>query len=185
MTREASGCESCRVQQPRRLILIRHAKAEQSAPTDAERALAESGRRDAGAGGAWLTDAGHSPDYALVSSALRAQETWAALASGGGWELEPDVSRLLYSAEPETVIDLVREIPDQARSVVVVGHNPAMAYLANMVDDGSGDDEAATELTASGFPTCSLAVFEYDGDWADLDVTSARLVAFHVGRATR
>jgi phosphohistidine phosphatase len=35
---------------------------------------------------------------------------------------------------------------------------------------------------ASGFPTSAVAVFEYDGAWADLDLTSARLVAFHVGR---
>jgi phosphohistidine phosphatase len=33
-----------------------------------------------------------------------------------------------------------------------------------------------------GFPTSAVAVFEYDGVWADLDITSARLVAFHVGR---
>lgn len=170
------------MQQSRRLVLIRHGKAEQSAPTDAERALAESGLRDAEAGGAWLSRAGHSPDHAVVSSARRAQETWAALARGGGWQVEPEVSELLYSAEPETVIDLIREVPDQARSVVVVGHNPTIAYVANMVDDGSGDEDAANELAGGGFPTCSLGVFEYDGAWADLDVTSARLVAFHVGR---
>lgn len=170
------------MQQSRRLVLIRHGKAEQSGPTDAERALTESGRLDARAGGAWLTEAGHTPDHALVSSARRARETWEALAGGGGWQLEPDLSRLLYSAEPETVIDLIREVPEGARTVAVVGHNPVMAYLANMVDDGSGDAAAAAELTRGGFPTCSLAVFEYDGHWADLDVTSARLVAFHVGR---
>lgn len=171
------------MQQSRRLVLIRHGKAEQSGSTDAERALAESGQRDSAAGGAWLTGAGHSPDHALVSSARRAQETWAALAGGGGWHVEPEVSRLLYSAEPETVIDLIREFPDRARCVVVVGHNPTMAHLANLIDDGGGDADAANELTSGGFPTCSLAVFEYDGDWADLDVTSARLLAFHVGRA--
>lgn len=171
------------MQQSRRLVLIRHAKAEQSGRTDAERALAESGHRDAEAGGAWLAAGGQAPDHVVVSSARRAQETWAALASGAGWQLEADVSQLLYSAEPETVVDLIREAPGESRSVVVVGHNPTMAYVANMLDDGSGDEAATTELTSRGFPTCSLAVFDYDGEWADLDVTSARLVAFHVGRA--
>jgi len=171
------------MQQSRRLVLIRHAKAEQSGRTDAERALAESGHRDAEAGGAWLAGAGHSPDHVVVSSASRAQETWAALAKGAGWQLKPDVSALLYSAEPETVVDLIREVPGESRSVIVIGHNPTIAYVANMLDDGSGDEAATTELTSRGFPTCSLAVFEYDGEWADLDVTSARLVAFHVGRA--
>ncbi len=171
------------MQQSRRLVLVRHAKAEQSGDTDDGRALAETGRDDAAAGGAWLASSGFVPDHALVSSARRAQETWEALSSPHGWEVEVDVSDLLYSAEPETVLDLLREVPDGSRSVIVVGHNPTMAYLATMVDDGSGDEAAATELTTRGFPTCSLAVFEYDGDWAALDVTSARLVAFHVGRA--
>ena len=171
------------MQQSRRLVLVRHGKAEQSADTDDERALTETGRDDAAAGGAWLAASGFVPDHALVSSARRAQETWEALSSPHGWEVAVDVSDLLYSAEPETVLDLLREVPDGARSVIVVGHNPTMAYVATMVDDGSGDEAAATELTTRGFPTCSLAVFEYDGDWAALDVTSARLVAFHVGRA--
>ena len=31
-------------------------------------------------------------------------------------------------------------------------------------------------------PDVRLAVFEYDGAWADLDADAAALVAFHVGR---
>ena len=171
------------MQQSRRLVLIRHAEAEQSGASDAERALTEAGRRDAEAGGAWLATAGCIPDHALVSSARRARETWAALSGGGGWQVEADVSRLLFSAEPETVLDLVREVRDEATSVVVVGHNPTMAHLASLVDDGSGDEEATFALATGAFPPCSLAVFEYDGSWADLGLTSARLVAFHGGRA--
>ena len=171
------------MKESRRLVIVRHAEAEQSGPTDAERALADQGRSDAGAGGAWLSAQGVRPDHAVVSSARRAQETWAALAGGAGWEVDPEVSRSLYSAEPETVLDLLREVPAASASVVVVGHNPTVAYLANMIDDGDGDEAAGTALTTGGFPTCSLAVFEYDGEWADLDATSARLVAFHVGRA--
>jgi phosphohistidine phosphatase len=57
-----------------------------------------------------------------------------------------------------------------------------MGHLAQLLDDGGGDPDASSEM-ASGFPTSAVAVFEYDGAWADLEVTSARLVAFHVGRA--
>ena len=63
----------------------------------------------------------------------------------------------------------------------MVGHNPTMASLAALLDDGEGDDEAGNEM-ALGFPTSALAVFAYDGDWADLDEASASVVAFHVGR---
>jgi phosphohistidine phosphatase len=170
------------VQQSRRLVIVRHAEAEQSGPTDAERALAASGHEDARAAGTWLAEQGVRPDHALVSAALRARETWAGIAGGAGWELEPELSRLLYSAEPDTVLDLLRETPADAGAVLVLGHNPTMAYVANLLDDGTGDDAAATELTTHGFPTCSLALFEYAGAWVDLDAASASLSAYHVGR---
>ena len=50
-----------------------------------------------------------------------------------------------------------------------------------MLDDGEGDD-AANEGDDLGYPTSAVAVFEYDGDWAELDPAAARLVAFHAGR---
>ena len=183
MTGRLAGCESRGVQQSRRLVIVRHAEAEQAAATDAERALAASGHDDARAGGAWLAGRSVRPDHALVSAARRAQETWASLAAGAAWEVEPEVSRSLYTAEPETALDLLREVPAEAAAVVVVGHNPTMASLAHLVDDGTGDEAAATDLAVRGFPPCSIAVFEYDGAWVALDATSARLAAFHVGRS--
>ena len=108
-------------------------------------------------------------------------ETWTALASGAGWHLQPSVDEGLYSAGPDTALDLLRATPDDARVLVVVGHNPTMAHLAQLLDGGEGDPEASNAM-ASGFPTSAVAVFEYDGAWAELELTSARLVAFHVGR---
>lgn len=121
------------------------------------------------------------PDHALVSAAPRARETWEALAAGADWSVEPNLDEGLYSAGPDTALDLIRGTPADAGVLVVVGHNPTMAQLAQLLDDGGGDAEASKAMT-SGFPTTAVAVFEYDGEWADLDLTSARLVAFHVGR---
>lgn len=161
--------------------MVRHAKAEPSADTDHARRLLDRGRADAAAAGQWLTRQGLVPDHALVSAATRALETWTALASGAGWELEPTLDEGLYSAGPDTALDLLRGAPAEARVLVVVGHNPTMAQLAQLLDDGEGDPEALTAMV-SGFPTSAVAVFEYDGAWVDLDLTSARLLAFHVGR---
>ena len=168
-------------QDSRRLVVVRHAKAEQSAETDHARRLLDRGREDAAAAGQWLAGQGVAPDHALVSAAARAMETWTALASGAGWELQPSLDEGLYSAGPDTALDLLRGTPADARVLVVVGHNPTMAHLAQLLDDGEGDPEASNAM-ASGFPTSAVAVFEYDGAWAELDLTSARLVAFHVGR---
>jgi phosphohistidine phosphatase len=90
-------------------------------------------------------------------------------------------SESLYTAGPETALDLVRETPDDVEALVVVGHNPTMAYLAQLLDDGEGDERAGHDM-ATGFPTSALAVFAVTGSWAGLDLASARLVAFHVGR---
>jgi phosphohistidine phosphatase len=75
----------------------------------------------------------------------------------------------------------VRETPDEASVLLVIGHNPTIAVVAQLLDDGSGDEAADQEMTA-GFPTSALAVFEYDGAWADLQPASARLTAFHSPR---
>jgi phosphohistidine phosphatase len=161
--------------------VVRHAKAEQAGDTDHARRLLERGRTDAAAAGQWLAGQGVVPDHALVSAAPRARETWEALAAGAGWSVEPNLDEGLYTAGTDTALDLIRGIPAEAAVLVVVGHNPTMAHLAQLLDDGEGDPGACTAM-ASGFPTSAVAVFEYDGAWADLDLTSARLVAFHAGR---
>jgi phosphohistidine phosphatase len=168
-------------QHSRRLVVVRHAKAEQSAESDLARRLIDRGRADAEAAGRWLAGEDVVPDRVLVSAAPRARETWEAMASGGGWSVEADLDEGLYSAGPDTALDLIRRTPPDTAVLVVVGHNPTMAQLAQLLDDGEGDPEACSAM-ATGFPTSAVAVFEYDGAWADLDITSARLVAFHVGR---
>ncbi|GAA1773844.1 histidine phosphatase family protein [Nocardioides hankookensis] len=166
----------------RQLVVMRHAKAEQAGPTDFDRPLAERGRLDGAAAGAWLAGEGITPDHALVSAALRTQETWAAVASGAGWSLSPELDRGLYAAGPETALDLVRLVDDRVERLVVIGHNPTMAVLAQVLDDGTGDADVAASM-AGDFPTSAVAVFSYDGAWADLGEGTARLEAFHVGRA--
>jgi phosphohistidine phosphatase len=166
----------------RRLVVMRHAKAEPGGETDVLRELAQRGWDDALAAGRWLAGSGVVPDAALVSSARRARSTWLAVAEGGSFEVEATYSDGLYTAGPESALDLVRETSDDAQALVVVGHNPTMAYLAQLLDDGGGADEAGREM-ATGFPTGALAVFAVAGPWADLDLASASLVSFHVGRA--
>ena len=163
----------------RTIVVMRHAKAEQVGHTDFERALSRRGHADGEAAGAWLAGLGVVPDHALVSTALRTLETWTSVAASASWSLEPELDEGLYHAGPETALDLVRAVAPSVECLVVVGHNPTMAYLASLLDDGEGDAEAGNAL-ATGFPTSAMAVFAYSGAWADL--VSARLTAFHVAR---
>lgn len=161
---------------------MRHATAEHGGSTDAERPLTARGRDAAAEAGRWLAGQGFVPDHALVSSALRARETWASVAAGAGWGVEPDVDDGLYAAGPDTALDLLRAVPPEARSLVVVGHNPTVGTVASMLDDGDGDAELVVAL-AGGYPAGALTLFEYDGEWADLAEGRATPVAFHVGQA--
>ncbi len=165
----------------RTIVVMRHAKAEEDGPNDVERALAARGHRDAAATGAWLAARGLVPAHALVSAARRTRETWKSVASAGGWAVAPDLDLGLYSAGVEAALDLVRRIPDDVSTTVLLGHNPTVASLAQLLDDGEGDQGAATEMT-QGFPTSALAVFTVPGAWSDLTLGGATLRAFHVAR---
>ena len=166
----------------RLLVLMRHAKAESWGDSDHDRRLTEHGLADSAAAGRWLAEQGFVPDHALVSSATRTQETWAALSGAAGWALDPTLDDGFYSAGPDTALDLIRATPTEVRSLVVIGHNPTVAYLAQMLDDGEGDPAASADM-AGGYPACALTVLRFEGDWSDLDMASASVAAFHVGRA--
>ena len=143
--------------QPSRLLLIRHAQAA-TGPVDADRPLTEQGARHAAAIGGWLTGAGLAPDRVLVSSARRAVQTWEqageALAEGP----QPIVEPRIYDNTVEALLEVLRETPEDVRTLVLVGHNPSVGTLAGILDDGEGSGAARDALDA-GFPTGAVAVF--------------------------
>ena len=163
----------------RRLALMRHAKAEGFEKPDLQRELADRGVRDAATTGRWFAELGVVPDKALVSAAARARETWDGVAEAAGWTCGPEHSEALYAAGPETALDLIRDTDESVRLLVVIGHNPTVAYLAQVLDDGEA--ELSNEM-AIGFPTSAVAIFEFDGDWEGLEEGAGRLVGFHVPR---
>lgn len=165
----------------RRLVVVRHSKAEQFAPSDVERVLSPRGRADGRVLGEWLASQGIAAEVAYVSYAARTRETWDVVAEGAGWTIEPHIDGALYGTDEFGVLELVHTTPATVGTVVVVGHNPTMEMLAQQLDNGEGDATGAVELGT--FPTSTAAVFEVDGDWADMAPMQARLQAFHVGRA--
>lgn len=164
-----------------RLIILRHAKAEPFASSDHERVLTERGHRDAEQAGGWAREAGVRPDYAVVSSAARTMGTWASFAAGAGLDLEPVVDPSLYGAGTDGALEIINSAPDYAGSLLLVGHNPTMAYLVHLLDDGGADPDVFARVSA-GFPTSALAVLEVACTWSELDVGGARITGFHVGR---
>ncbi len=150
---------------------MRHAKTESLAGSDHDRQLTERGRHDARTAGAWLSEQGLSPAVVLVSSAVRARQTsdevWAAMAT------TPDVRVLesLYLGDEDDAMEAIAtEIPAGAAIVAVVGHNPTVTMLANLLQvEGDRADIA--------LPTAALAVLSVPTDWADLAPGVATLIS--------
>lgn len=165
----------------RQLLVLRHAKAEPFAASDHDRVLTRRGRADAAAAGQWAADHGVLPDHVIVSSAARTQETWSCFAEAAGVAPEVVVDRSLYAAGTDAALEILTSVPAEARAVMLVGHNPTMAYLVHLLDDG-GADPAVFADVSTGYPTSALTVLDVPGPWADLDVAGARIRMFHVGR---
>lgn len=166
----------------RRLVVLRHAKAEPFAASDHARRLTDRGVADAAAAGAHLAATGVVPDHAVVSTAARTRMTWVAVRDTSGSEAEAVFEDAVYHGDAEATLETLRTVPAAASTVLWVGHNPTAAELANLLDDGSGDEGAVSGMLR-GFPTGALVVFEIDVTWAELAPETGRVVDFHVGRS--
>jgi phosphohistidine phosphatase len=162
----------------KRLLLLRHAKA---APgigrDDFERELTASGEVDARGIGDFLASHDLIPELILYSGARRTRETAEIVIGRLNGEVERQENNGLYDASRYLILALLRQISDKFATVLVVGHNPGMSEVAYSLS-GAGDKPIRQRLAAK-YPTCGLAVLEFEGDsWAGLAAHVARLEAF-------
>ena len=132
------------------ILILRHGKSDWEADyggDDHARPLADRGQKGARKMGRFLTTARAVPDRAITSSAVRARETLATAAEAGGWTGPARVSDALYEADPETVLREIQSEPDDADTVVVVGHEPTSSRLAALLV-GGGRVEMKTAAVA-------------------------------------
>ena len=165
----------------KRLILLRHAKSLQDeAIKDKDRPLNARGRRDAPRMGSYMHHKRYLPQLALCSSARRTVETWELV----GPELDAAVpSRFpdaLYLASAATIANLARAADDTLSVLLVIGHNPGLEECAQAL---ARKPESATEgafdaALRTKFPTCALAVLDFDTAWSGIAAASGMLVDF-------
>nr|WP_313520889.1 histidine phosphatase family protein [Brevundimonas diminuta] len=145
-----------------RLILMRHAKAEASAPGgDVARPLSERGRRDAAAMGRALAERGLKPDMALVSGAQRTRDTWDGVSEHFG-DVELHVSDALYNAPADVLRRAVEAAEDQAGCLLLIAHNPGVHQLAVEYLIESAASPSVLDKMSGGFPTGAAAIFSVD-----------------------
>ena len=157
-----------------RLLLLRHARAvtareDESDASDRSRALSPGGRRDAAALGERLRQRALAPEQALVSPALRTRETFDLLCPFAPAAPRSTFPDALYLAAPHTLLAMLRERNEARGSLMLIGHNPGLHELALMLG-------GRHELLQAGFPTCTLALFGFDGAWSELAPRRARLL---------
>ena len=67
---------------------------------------------------------------------------------------------------------MIRLAPGDAETILVVGHNPTMESLAQLLDDGEGASDVSLAM-AMGFSTSAAAVLAPEGEWSEVAEGSA------------
>ncbi|MEU9733641.1 histidine phosphatase family protein [Streptomyces sp. NPDC048002] len=163
--------------EPRRIVVFRHAKADWPPVTDHERPLADRGRMDAAVAGRRLADTGVDFDLALCSTATRTRETWKLAVHEFSHRPKTVYEERIYEASPGELITVLNETPDDVRSAVLIGHNPGVQGLADVLS-GAAEQDARTRMKRHGFPAAAFAVLTFTGSWKGLEPGVATLLDY-------
>ena len=151
----------------RRLIFIRHAKAEEQASgiSDFERSLTIKGKVDSKLMAQILKAQGEHPGKVLSSPAFRALETALIFSREFGIstrsvELCPE---LYFEIEPEEFLQFIRKQNDEANTITMFGHNPLITEMAAFF--------AADE--PDGLPKAGIFCVSFNaGSWSEIEPES-------------
>lgn len=155
------------------LYLMRHAKSSWSFDdlTDEQRPLNDRGRHDAPHMGQALAKRHIQLDLLVSSPAVRALTTAALVAKEIGYPHERiEVRPEIYHADLQTLLRVVQSCPDQAESVLLVGHNNTLTEFANYL--------LPTPLSEE-MPTAAIVCLHFQTDsWANADRHNAEFYFF-------
>lgn len=160
----------------KQLAIFRHAKSDWGNPgqTDFERPLNKRGRKAAKKVGRALRSRGFAFDQIVSSPATRARETVERF--GIGYEQIPEV-RLeprLYMCSTGTLMELINGLPDDARTVMIVGHNPGFHDIVLRMTKADGN--GFREKVGANYPTGAFALIDFPVEhWADVEPASGEI----------
>ena len=144
------------------LLILRHAKSswQNRSLDDHDRPLNKRGERDAPRIGRLISNESLLPDLILSSDAKRARSTAEEVAQSSGYQGELRFSIDLYLAGADTWVLGLRALPDSFERVLIVGHNPGLETLVEML---TGEEQL--------MPTASLAFVELPViSWSHLEL---------------
>lgn len=153
------------------LYLVRHAKSSWDDHTlsDLERPLNKRGKRDAPFMGKLLKKLKVNPDLILSSPAKRALTTAKIFAGELDFpEKNIVVDDDIYESSPGEIINVISEVGEENKSIMVFGHNPSFSSLAYLLTNSHVD-----------MPTCSIAAIEFTfNSWSEIEPNTGKLIFF-------
>lgn len=161
---------------PRELLLLRHAKSDWDQNCgDFDRPLNPRGRRDAARIGQWLHHQTRLPDTVLSSPARRAAQTAHAVCAMTGIAMDSiQWDERIYLASPDTLLQVIAELPDARKRALIIGHNPGLEELLLQLAPAALRHQHDHKLLT----TATLAWLETAGAWSDLVHTKVSLHEF-------
>ena len=154
------------------LYLVRHAKSswKDLSLADHQRPLNKRGKRDAPRMGKRLAKRDVRPDYIVSSPAVRALTTARVIAKKLGCKsADVTVNEAIYEAGTGSLIEIIQNFDNSFEQVMLVGHNPSVTSLVNLLADASIEN----------VPTCGIAVLRFETDsWLHLGNITAKLLEF-------
>jgi phosphohistidine phosphatase len=142
-----------------KLIIMRHGEAERFRVQDNTRSLTSLGRKQASAAGRWLNlylGAVQPIDIALISSYVRAQQTFDQLSEQIVVTKKQTCKDVIPEGDPKMVHDFVRvlfEDKSQPSVILIVSHMPFVSYFL---------EEVQVDKRSMLFDTSSIAIVDYD-----------------------
>lgn len=122
------------------LYLLRHAKSswDDDSLSDVERPLNKRGKRDSQLIARQLEKDQRKFSHVFCSPAVRAKETLSRFQTDSEVFDGADIQIMddLYTFDGTTLLAAIKDLPQQLDKVFIIGHNPALAEVADLLCDG-------------------------------------------------
>ncbi len=156
--------------EPRRLYVLRHAKSSWDAPhlSDHDRPLAPRGTEAVRLLSEYVKQHDIAPELILCSSAVRTQQTLRGIYPDAAASIESE----LYGANEGVLMDRLRRVDPEVRTVMVIGHNPTLQMLVLKLTGAEARDrpsgaEGLSQI-AEKLPTGALVTISFRTTWPEL-----------------
>jgi len=152
------------------LFLLRHAKSSWASNhlSDFDRPLNNRGRRNAMDLGELFLKKKLKLDHVLCSPSARTKETFDIIQSISNFALDHRFVESIYHSGVRNLIEILSQVNIETASVMIVGHNPTMHLMTELL----------VNQTIDKFPTCTLAQIKIIDTWDKLRKHQNKLINF-------